>query len=430
MKALLAASLLLPALLITQACRTGGSEGALKSDDSSAFGKDRQRRVVLGVIRHRKTTRDYVSRQTGGELGLSYANADVQRAADAVVGVAHIEGQRTDGSTFKVLAVRPASFPNEIACRVTGGKDENGKPVQPSSEFKLKITGIHDPKGPFKGGEDGLIMDEEMGGPKDEVTFDFGVGAHGGDQYSAFHFDVGSVEALGSGAAPTIKGTYESGFDFSDGEHIGLYDVECQGSGKPTAAPDAGSLGAYRLVQPGKIAINEDGTAAVTYRAPCAEHDFEGFVGHARGQKVFVGVAYPVQYCKPGPVQDIEAVLISGDASGHVFGGDAKFEPISLGGGAYLAAPVELKSQGEDLIAKFKAPCDTVAGEAFVQAIDDSGNREMAVGVVFAKSDCKGQGPTEITRTIKSDDPAFAYLGGGEGDDITYVPMPLTIVEP
>ncbi len=191
--------------------------------------------------------------------------------------------------------------------------------------------------------------------------------------------------------------------------------------------------GAYRLVQPDAVTMQGDGTALVRYSAPCAEHDFESFVGHRDDSGDFaihVGVVYPVSRCKPGPVQTTQAVLPSGEASGHEFGGGVTFEPIRLGGGGFLAAPVDLQSQGDKLVATFTAPCKEVEFEAYVQTIDDSGNRDMGVGVVFAKRDCHGDGPTRITRTIGKNDPLYSYLGGGEGDPINYVPMLITVVEP
>jgi hypothetical protein len=51
------------------------------------------------------------------------------------------------------------------------------------------------------------------------IIYDFGVGAHGGDQYSEFSFATDHVHALSAGKIASITGEYEDGYDWADGYH-------------------------------------------------------------------------------------------------------------------------------------------------------------------------------------------------------------------
>lgn len=63
----------------------------------------------------------------------------------------------------------------------------------------------------------------------DKIVFDFGVGAHGGDQYSSFTFLADDFEALLSGKQSLLSGVYEDGYDWADGYHTrAQYVVHCQ----------------------------------------------------------------------------------------------------------------------------------------------------------------------------------------------------------
>jgi hypothetical protein len=53
-----------------------------------------------------------------------------------------------------------------------------------------------------------------------KVILDFGVGPHGGDQYSTFTFSKKGMAELASGEAVQISGLYEDGYDWMDGYHV------------------------------------------------------------------------------------------------------------------------------------------------------------------------------------------------------------------
>ncbi len=51
------------------------------------------------------------------------------------------------------------------------------------------------------------------------IIYDFGVGAHGGDQYSEFSFATDALHALSAGKVESVIGHYEDGYDWADGYH-------------------------------------------------------------------------------------------------------------------------------------------------------------------------------------------------------------------
>ncbi|MEO5969324.1 MAG: hypothetical protein ABIQ95_05310 [Bdellovibrionia bacterium] len=53
-----------------------------------------------------------------------------------------------------------------------------------------------------------------------KVILDFGVGAHGGDQYSTYTFSKKGMAELALGKAVQISGLYEDGYDWVDGYHV------------------------------------------------------------------------------------------------------------------------------------------------------------------------------------------------------------------
>ena len=63
----------------------------------------------------------------------------------------------------------------------------------------------------------------------DKIVLDFGVGAHGGDQYSSFTFLADDVSAYLAGKQETLSGVYEDGYDWADGYHTrALLVVHCE----------------------------------------------------------------------------------------------------------------------------------------------------------------------------------------------------------
>ncbi len=89
--------------------------------------------------------------------------------------------------------------------------------------------------------------------------------------------------------------------------------------------------------------------------------------------------------------------------------------------GGYQLAPVsEVKVFDGAVHLKFELPCSTVDFESFVLGYDDSGDREVSVGVVFA---CNPGPVREFNRTLTSRSGEYEQFVDYARAGSTFVPM-------
>lgn len=106
---------------------------------------------------------------------------------------------------LSVAKVESANLPDKISCRVTGGTDDAGQPIPAQLDFNRSVTDINSLRGPLNDGhrdDIGVILDDN----KESLTFDFGVAAHGGDQYYSVTLKRSDLTALSSGEKPLVPG--------------------------------------------------------------------------------------------------------------------------------------------------------------------------------------------------------------------------------
>ena len=110
-------------------------------------------------------------------------------------------------------------IPQKLACKAVGclPVPDSSCDLKSYQHMELKRQG----KGmdvSWKDGDgsstDGVLFEQE-----NQVIYDFGVRAHGGDQYYSFTFKREALEDLAAGRVNEVGGEYEDGYDWADGYH-------------------------------------------------------------------------------------------------------------------------------------------------------------------------------------------------------------------
>lgn len=119
-------------------------------------------------------------------------------------------------------------LPDILVCRVISSVDENGQPRRPRTDV-YEITDINGRDGPVFRDDVGVVIVDDDAIGVGMVGLDFGVRAHGGDQYSAFYFKKSDLRKLVRGRAKSVRGVYEVGFEW-DRLYLSKDMIKCKSS--------------------------------------------------------------------------------------------------------------------------------------------------------------------------------------------------------